>query len=174
MLLVAVDLYGGVDLPGVDVHAVLALLGECHGQRHDIAGDLVTHVFGQLLFVHPVFMQGRHEVRERSRHLELNLQGLRGEDKCVLVGERDQTKQPSGLGGPPLPGGAVRQRNHHRLQILAHDLEFTHGLELHRLPGEILLRRHGVSEDVQQEGGGAGGVHPERHSVPDHRLKHGE
>ena len=80
MLFVAVNLNGSVDLPCIDVHAVLAFLGECHGQRHDVAGDFVTHVFGQLLFVHPVFMQGRHEVRERSRHLELNLQSLRGED----------------------------------------------------------------------------------------------
>ena len=149
VLLIAVDLHGGVDLPGVDVHPVLTLLGEGHGQRHNVTRDFVTHVLGQLLLVHSVFVQSRHKVRERSRHLELNLQSLRGEDKSILMGQRDQTKQSRGLGRSPLPRGAVRERHHHRLQILADNLEFTHGLEFHRLPGEVLLWRHGVSEDVQ-------------------------
>ena len=85
MLLVSADLDTGVDLPGVDVHAVLALLGEGHGQGHDVTGDFMCHVFGQLLLIHPVFVKRRHEVRERPRHLELDLKSLRGEDEGVLV-----------------------------------------------------------------------------------------
>ena len=85
MLLVGADLDTGVDLAGVDVHAVLALLGEGDGQGHDVTGDFMRHVFGQLLLIHPVFVQRRHEVRERPRHLELDLQSLRREDEGVLV-----------------------------------------------------------------------------------------
>ena len=85
MLLVGADLDTGVDLPGVDVHAVLALLGEGHGQGYDVTGDFMCHVFGQLLLIHPVFVKRRHEVGKWSGHLELYLQSLRCEDKRILV-----------------------------------------------------------------------------------------
>jgi len=44
VLLVAVDLHGAVDLPRVDVHAVLTLLGEGDRQRDDVPRRLVTHI----------------------------------------------------------------------------------------------------------------------------------
>ena len=64
------------------------------------------------------------------------------------------------------------QRHHDCVQVLAHDFELADRLELHGLPGEVLLRRHRVGEDVQQEGAAAGRVHAERHHVPHHRLHH--
>ena len=50
-----------------------------------------------------------------------------------------EPEEPGCLGGSPLPGGAVRQRHHHRLQLRAHDLELAHRLELHRFTGQVLL-----------------------------------
>ena len=88
----------------------------------------------------------------------------------LLVCEGYEPEQAGGLGGAPLARGAVRQRHHDGLEVLAHDLELAHGLELHGLAGEVLLRRHSVGEDVQQQGGGAGGVHAEGHRVAHHRL----
>ena len=64
------------------------------------------------------------------------------------------------------------QRHHDCVQVLAHDFELADRLELHGFPGEVLLRRHRVGEDVEQEGAAAGRVHAERHHVPHHRLHH--
>ena len=89
----------------------------------------------------------------------------------LLVCEGDEPEQAGGLGGAPLARGAVRQRHHDGLQVLAHDLELAHGLELHGLAGEVLLRGHRVGEDVQQQRGGAGGVDAEGHRVAHHRLQ---
>ena len=88
------------------------------------------------------------------------------------MGERNETKEPGGLGWSPLSRGTVRERYHHGLKILAHDLELAHGLELHGLSSEVLLGRDGVSEDVQEQGGGAGSVYAEGDSVTNHRLKY--
>ena len=60
-------------------------------------------------------------------------------DVLSLVCEGDEPEEPGGLGGPPLPGGAVGQGHHHRLQVRAHDLELAHGFELHRLTRQVLL-----------------------------------
>ena len=73
MLLVAVNLHGRVEFPGVDVHPVLTLLGEGHGEGDDVTRDLVRNVLGQLLLVHPILVESGHEVCERSGHLELDL-----------------------------------------------------------------------------------------------------
>lgn len=81
-----------------------------------------------------------------------------------------QPKQPRGLDGSPLPRGAVRQRNHHRLQVLAHDLELAHALELHRLACEVLARGDGVGEDVQKQRTRAGSVYSEGDHVTHDRL----
>ena len=64
------------------------------------------------------------------------------------------------------------QRHHDGVEVLAHDFELADGLELHGLSGEVLLRRHRVGEDVQQQGAAARRVHAERHHVPHHRLHH--
>ena len=85
--------------------------------------------------------------------------------------ERYETEEAGGLGGPPLAGGAVRQRHHHRLQVRADDLELADRLELHGLTGEVLLRRDRVGKDVEQQVAGAGRVHAERNRVIYHRLK---
>ena len=85
--------------------------------------------------------------------------------------ERYETEEAGGLGGPPLAGGAVRQRHHHRLQVRADDLELADRLELHGLTGEVLLRRDRVGKDVEQQVAGAGRVYTERNRVIYHRLK---
>ena len=55
------------ELPGVDVHAVLSLLGEADGEGDDVVvlRDAVRHVLRELLLLHPVLVQRRHEVRQR-------------------------------------------------------------------------------------------------------------
>ena len=85
--------------------------------------------------------------------------------------ERDQTEEPGGLGWSPLSRGAVWQGDHHGLQVLAHDLELADGLELHGLPSQVFLGRHGVGEDVQQQGGGTRSVDTEGDCVTHHGLK---
>jgi hypothetical protein len=90
------------------------------------------------------------------------------------MGQGDEAKKAGGLGRSPLPGGAVRQRHHHRLQVRADDLELADGLELHGLAGEILLRRDGVGKNVEEELAGAGRVHAEGYGVAHHRLKPGK
>ena len=172
MFLVAVNFHGGVDLPRVDVHAVLPLLGEGHGQRHDVTRDLVRHVLGQLLLVHPVLVQRGHEVRQRPRHLELDLDGLRSKDEGVLMGQWNEAKQPRGLGWSPFSGGTIRQGNHHSLQILADNFEFTNRFKLHGLACKVFLWCDGVGEYIQQERGGAGSVHAKCNRVSDYRLKY--
>ena len=116
-------------------------------------------------------MEGGHKVGQGPRHLELYLDGLRGEDERVLMGERDQAKEPRGLGRAPLPTCAVWERHHHCLQLGANYLELAHRLELHGLASEVLLGGDRVGKDVEQELRGARGVNSERHSVADHRLK---
>lgn len=49
-------------------------------------------------------------------------------------------------------------------------LELADRLELHRLARQVLLRCHGVGENVEQEGAGARSVHSERNDIPYHRL----
>lgn len=82
-----------------------------------------------------------------------------------------EAEEPRGLGRAPLAARAVGQRHHHRLQLLAGDLELADALELHRLAGEILLGRHSVREHVQEEGARAGRVHTEGHQVAHNRLE---
>ena len=90
------------------------------------------------------------------------------------MSDRDEPEEPGGLDGAPFSAGAVRQRHHDRLEVLAHDLELAHALELHRLARQVLLRRHRVGEDVEQHGAAAGRVHAERDHVAHHRLKGSE
>ena len=73
-----------------------------------------------------------------------------GENKSFFVSDRDEPEEPGGLDGAPFSAGAVRQRHHDRLQILAHDLELANALKLHRLAGQVLLRRDRVGEDVEK------------------------
>ena len=73
-----------------------------------------------------------------------------GKDESLFVSDRDETKESCGLHGSPLSARAVRQRHHDRLQILAHDLELANALKLHRLAGQVLLRRDRVGEDVEK------------------------
>jgi len=56
------------------------------------------------------------------------------------------------------------------LKVVANDLELADGLELHGFTGQVLLRRDGVGEDVEEHGAAAGRVHPERHDVVNDRL----
>lgn len=64
----------------IDVQTVLALLGETYGESdHVVVSDGMRHVFRQALLLDAVFVQGRHEVRQRSRHAKLNLQFAPGE-----------------------------------------------------------------------------------------------
>ena len=44
VLLVAVDLHPGVELPRVYVHPVLTLFREGHGQCHNVTRGLVAHI----------------------------------------------------------------------------------------------------------------------------------
>ena len=149
LFLTGVRAGGGGHLPRVDVHPVLALLGEGDGQRHNVPAHPLTHVLGQLFLLQPVLVEGGHKVCERPRHLELDLQRLRGKDERVLVGEGNEAEKPGGFGRAPLAGRAVGQRHHHRLQVGAHNLELAHRLELHGLPCKIFLGRDGVCKDVQ-------------------------
>ncbi len=57
------------------------------------------------------------------------------------------------------------------LKVVANDLELADGLELHGFTGQVLLRRDGVGEDVEEHGAAARRVHPERHDVVDDRLR---
>jgi len=57
------------------------------------------------------------------------------------------------------------------LEVIANNLELADGLELHGFTGQVLLRRDGVGEDVEEHRAAAGGVHPERHDVVDDRLE---
>lgn len=139
---------GAGHLARVDVQAVLALLGEAQRERHDVVGDPVAHVLAEALFLGAVLVQRGHEVGERPRHVELQLEVAAGEHQRVLVRDGLEAEEARGLGGAPLARGAVRQRHHHRLQVLAHDLELAHALELHGLSGEVLARGDGVGEDV--------------------------
>ena len=69
------------ELPGVDVHAVLSLLGEADGERDDVVvlRDAVRHVLRELLLLHPVLVQRRHEVRQRPRgYIGANLMHVKG------------------------------------------------------------------------------------------------
>ena len=138
-------------LPRVDVQAVLALLGERQAEGDDVVRHAVAHVLVQPLLLGAVLVQRGHEVRERPRHAELDLQVARGEDQGVLVGDGLQAEEPGGLGRAPLAAGAVRQGHHDRLEVLAHDLELADALELHGLAREVLPGRDGVGEDVQQQ-----------------------
>ena len=67
--------------------------------------------------------------------------------------------------------GAVRQRHHHRLQLLAKDLELADGLEFHGLAGQVFLRGHCVGENVQQQVAATGGVDTESYHISHHRLQ---
>ena len=158
------------DLARVHVHAVLALFGEGDVEGDQIVADVVRRVLGQLLLFGAVLVQRGHEVGQRARHAELDLEFAAGEDERVLVRDRHQTEEARRLHRAPLAAGAVRQRHHHRLQVLAHDLELADALELHRLAGQVLARRHRVGEDVQQERSAARRVHSEGHHVTHHRL----
>ena len=62
-----------VDLPRVDVHAVLTILGKRDAERHEVVADAMRHVLAQLLLLDPVLVQRRHEVRQGSRHPECDL-----------------------------------------------------------------------------------------------------
>ena len=159
------------DLPRVDVHPVLALLREGHGQRDDVPADLLRDVLAQLLLLHPVLVEGGHEVRQGPGHAEGDVELLAGEDEGVRVGLGHEAEEPVGLGRAPLPGGAVGERDHDGVEVLAADLELADRLELHRLAGEVLLRRDRVGEDVEEERAGAGRVHAERHEVVHDGLK---
>lgn len=161
-----------VHLPRVHIHAVLPVLTEVQMERDQIPDDGLCRVLGQPLLLHPVLVQGRHEVRQRSGHPELDLELPRGEYQGVLVSDGHQPEQPGGFHGAPLAAGAVRQRDHHRPQVLADDLELADGLELHGLSGEVLARGDGVGEDVQQQVSAGRGVHAEGHHVAHHRLHH--
>lgn len=64
----------------IDVQTVLAFFGETYGEsNHVVVGDGMRHIFGQALLLDAVLVQGRHEVRQRSRHAKLNLQFAPGE-----------------------------------------------------------------------------------------------
>ena len=149
MFFVTVDLHCGIEFPGVYVHPILTFFWEGDRERNNVTRDLVRHILGQLLLIHPILMESGHEVCEWSGHLELYLQSLWGENECVLMSERDETKESGGLGWSPLSRGAVWQRHHHGLKVFADDLEFAHRLELHGLPCKIFLGRDGVCKDVQ-------------------------
>lgn len=58
--------------PGVDVQAVLALLGEADGKGDDVVRDDVGYELGETFLFDSVLVEGRHEVRELTRHAELN------------------------------------------------------------------------------------------------------
>ncbi len=125
----------GSELAGVDVHPVLALLGEAGVEGDDVVGDGVGHVLGKLPLLGPVLVQSGHEVGQRAGHSELDLKVAGGENQGVRVGDWDEAKEAGGLGGAPLAGRAVGEGYHDRLEVLADDLEFAHAFELHRLAG---------------------------------------
>ena len=67
---------GGGHLSGINIHTVLSLLGELYGERDNVPAHMLCHVLAQLLLLHPVLVQGGHEVSQRPRHLELDLKCL--------------------------------------------------------------------------------------------------
>lgn len=81
-----------------------------------------------------------------------------------------ETEEPGGFRGAPFAARAVGQRHHHRLQFLASDFKFAHALELHRLPGQVFLRRDSVGKYVKEESSWAGRVNTERDDIPDDGL----
>ena len=53
----------GTDLPGVDVHAELALLGEGEAEGHHVPFHPMTHVLIESLLLVAIAVEGCHEVR---------------------------------------------------------------------------------------------------------------
>lgn len=71
--------------PGVNVQAVLALLGKADRESHHVVvGDRVRDVFGEAFLLDAVLVQRRHEVGQRSRHPELDLQLAASEHQGLL------------------------------------------------------------------------------------------
>lgn len=82
-----VVLSGGWDrgFSGIDIQTVLTLLGETYGEGdYVVVGDRMRYILGQALLLNTVLVQGRHEVRQRPRHAELNLQLAPGEHQSFL------------------------------------------------------------------------------------------
>ena len=142
----------GLDFPRVDIHPVLPLLREGDVQGDEVLvvrGKTVADILAQPFLLQPILVEGGHKVCQGSSHPEGNVQLASGEDQSLGMGDGHQAEEPSGLGRAPLARGTVGKGHHDSLQVLAQDLELTHALELHRLSGQVLLRRHGVGEDVQ-------------------------
>ena len=88
MFLVAVNFHGGVDLPRVDVHAVLPLLGKSDMEGDDVLvvwGEAVADILAQPLLLQPVLVEGGHEVCEGARHPESDVELASGKDEGLLV-----------------------------------------------------------------------------------------
>lgn len=76
----------------VHIQTVLALLREGNAESHEVTAHVVRHVARQLFLLDAVFVQGGHEVGERPRHAELQLELAPCEHQGVLVRHRDQPK----------------------------------------------------------------------------------
>lgn len=160
-----------IDFARVNVHAVLALLGETDFESDQIARHVVRGVFGQPLLFRSVFVESRHKVGQRSGHAELAFQLTAGKDQGVLMGDGHQAEETRRLHRPPLTAGAVRQGHHDRLKVLANNFELANALEFHGLARQVLARRHRIGEYVQQEGTTARGVDSERDHISHNRLR---
>lgn len=74
----------------VDVKTVLTLLGETYREcDYVVVGHQMAHVLGQSFLFNAIFMQRRHEVRQRSRHPELDLQFTSREHQRFLRFKRE-------------------------------------------------------------------------------------
>lgn len=124
-------------------------------ERDNVVQRAVSHILGQLLLLDAILVQRGHKICQRTGHAELQVQAASGKDKRILQGKQSEVlvsshpelgnhqspiqthlmrdgyepKQPGGLRRSPLPAGAIRQRNHDRLQLLAANLEVVEGVK---------------------------------------------
>jgi len=54
---------GVADFSRINVHTILSLFGEDHGQSDEISLDSMTDIFTQFFLFSPILMQSGHEIR---------------------------------------------------------------------------------------------------------------
>ena len=97
----------GIDLSGVNVHAVLAFFRERDIECDQVVADVMSGVLGQSFLFGAVLVQGSHKVSQWSRHAELAFKFTSGEYQGILVSDGNQTKEARSFHRSPFSTGAV-------------------------------------------------------------------
>lgn len=106
--------------------------------------------------------------------------GTRPKSRVALVGPHSPLAQ-SGRGTITVCSSSQQIWKIHKLRFVYKSkghliiknthLELAHGFEFHWLSGQVLLWRHHIRKDVQEEGTRAGSVHSERHNITNDGLE---